>query len=168
MRANWRKTPNATDFKWRKNQLQEFIRGFVEMRREFEEAIFEDLGRSANASAQEYQMTKVAAEHDLYHLKTYMKDIHEEAELLFAPAKVMTKYEPLGICGVFSAWNYPIMTAFKPLIQCITSGNAVILKPSEISAACSAVIKKFCDRYLDTNFIRCVEGGIDAAQKLNI
>lgn len=86
------------------------------MRREFEDAIFEDLGRNANASAQEYQMTKVAAEHDLKHLKTYMKDISEETELLFAPAKVMTKYEPLGICGVFSAWNYPIMTALKPML----------------------------------------------------
>ena len=56
------------------------------MKREFLDALFEDLGRSANASASEYQMVLIAAEHDLKHLKSYMKDIHEETELLLAPA----------------------------------------------------------------------------------
>jgi hypothetical protein len=56
------------------------------MKRELLDAIFEDLGRSANASASEYQMVLVAAEHDLKHLKSYMKDIYEETELLLAPA----------------------------------------------------------------------------------
>jgi aldehyde dehydrogenase (NAD+) len=92
-----------------------------------------------------------------------MKDINEETELLMAPGKTIIRYEPMGVVGIFSAWNYPIMTAIKPVIQSITSGNALILKPSEISAASSKVLKKFIDRYLDPDFIRCIEGGIDVA-----
>jgi acyl-CoA reductase-like NAD-dependent aldehyde dehydrogenase len=45
-----------------------------------------------------------------------MKDIHEETELLLAPASTLIRYEPMGVVAIFSAWNYPVMTAFKPLV----------------------------------------------------
>jgi aldehyde dehydrogenase (NAD+) len=96
-----------------------------------------------------------------------MKDISEETELLFAPATTTIRYEPYGVCGIYSAWNYPILTAFKPLVQAITCGNCVIMKPSEIAPSVSAVIKKLIDMYLDKEFIRCIEGGIDVAVELN-
>lgn len=83
------------------------------------------------------------------------------------PATTLIRYEPLGVCAIYSAWNYPILTAFKPLIQCITSGNAIIMKPSEIAPATSAAIKKFMDKYLDLDYIRCIEGGVDVAVELN-
>jgi len=41
------------------------------------------------------------------------------------------------------------------------------MKPSEISAHTSKIIKKLIDTYLDQNFIRCIEGGIDVAVELN-
>jgi acyl-CoA reductase-like NAD-dependent aldehyde dehydrogenase len=61
-------------------------------------------------------MVVAAAEHDLKHLKSYMKDIYEETELLLAPAQTIIRYEPMGVVGIFSAWNYPVMTSLKPLI----------------------------------------------------
>ena len=112
-------------------------------------------------------MSKSAAEHDLKHLKHYMKDIVENTELLMAPGKTVIRYEPMGVVAIFSAWNYPVMTALKPLVQSLTTGNAVILKPSEIASMTSAVIKKFIDRYFDSEFVRCIEGGIDVAVELN-
>ena len=139
----------------------------TEMKDEFLNAINSDLGKCANASGTEIALTVAAAQHDLKHLSTYMKDIHEETELLLAPATTMIRYEPFGVVAIFSAWNYPIMTALKPLVQCITTGNCAIVKPSEIAAATSSAIKKFIDRYLDPDCIRCIEGGIDVAVKLN-
>lgn len=61
-------------------------------------------------------MTKVAAQHDLKHLSTYMKDIYEDTELLLAPATTAIRFEPMGVVAIYSAWNYPIMTALKPLV----------------------------------------------------
>lgn len=138
------------------------------MEREFTDAVFADLGRSNNQTTfSELLLMKGSASHDLKHLKEYMKDKSEETELALAPARTTIRYEPLGVCGIFSAWNYPILTALKPVIQCITTGNAIILKPSEIAAATSKVLKKFVDRYLDPEFIRCIEGGVDVAVELN-
>ncbi|HZC69725.1 MAG TPA: aldehyde dehydrogenase family protein [Jatrophihabitans sp.] len=44
-------------------------------------------------------------------------------------------YEPLGVVGVITPWNAPIYTALCGLAYGLAAGNAVILKPSEISAA---------------------------------
>ena len=108
-----------------------------------------------------------AIAHDMKHLKTYMKDIDEESELLIAPCTTQVRYEPMGVVGIFSAWNYPVSTALKPLVQSITAGNCSILKPSEISSNTSKVLKKFVDRYLDAQYTQCIEGGIDVAVELN-
>jgi aldehyde dehydrogenase (NAD+) len=166
LRKNY-KTHQTRKYEWRYNQLQAFERGFAEMKREFDEAVLADLGRCANATFGEYQMVKMAVEYDMRHLKTYMADISEETELLLAPATTKTRYEPLGVCAIYSAWNYPIMGALKPLVQCITTGNAAIVKPSEIAPETSKVIKKFIDRCLDNQFYRCIEGGVDVAVELN-
>lgn len=108
-----------------------------------------------------------AAEHDLKHLYEYMRDIKTETELLIMPGQTMVHYEPLGVVAVYSAWNYPVLTALKPLVQAITSGNCVVMKPSEIAPHTSTVIKDLIEQHLDNEYIRCIEGGIDVAVELN-
>ena len=44
-------------------------------------------------------------------------------------------YEPLGVIGVITPWNAPVYTAFCGLAYALAAGNAVIMKPSEFSAA---------------------------------
>ncbi len=41
------------------------------------------------------------------------------------------RYEPLGVIGVISPWNYPLVLALGPVATALAAGNAVILKPSE-------------------------------------
>jgi acyl-CoA reductase-like NAD-dependent aldehyde dehydrogenase len=43
-------------------------------------------------------------------------------------------YEPLGVVGVITPWNAPVYTAFCGLAYALAGGNAVIVKPSELSA----------------------------------
>lgn len=59
------------------------------------------------------------------------------------------EHEPLGVALVISAWNYPIYTAIPQVAAAIAAGNCVILKPSEMAAESSGVIKKLFDQYLD-------------------
>lgn len=39
--------------------------------------------------------------------------------------------EPLGVVGVISPWNYPLILSMTPVLSALFGGNAVILKPSE-------------------------------------
>ncbi|MEH7331978.1 aldehyde dehydrogenase family protein [Neobacillus drentensis] len=43
------------------------------------------------------------------------------------------EYMPRGIVLVISPWNYPLQLAMVPMISALASGNAVILKPSEVT-----------------------------------
>ena len=43
------------------------------------------------------------------------------------------RYEPLGVVGVISPWNYPFTLSMTPTVTALFAGNAVVLKPSEVT-----------------------------------
>ena len=47
--------------------------------------------------------------------------------------KLMMHYRPLGVVGIITPWNGPLSLAINPTVQALLAGNAVILKPSEVS-----------------------------------
>ena len=55
LKKNFR-TQATKKYEWRAGQLRALLRGYSEMRKEIEEALFLDLGRNANASLAEYKM----------------------------------------------------------------------------------------------------------------
>ncbi|PMR78776.1 betaine-aldehyde dehydrogenase [Billgrantia endophytica] len=46
---------------------------------------------------------------------------------------VYTRREPLGVIGAIAAWNYPIQIACWKAAPALAAGNAVVLKPSEVT-----------------------------------
>ena len=40
-------------------------------------------------------------------------------------------YEPVGVCGQISPWNYPLLQASWKLAPALAAGNTVVVKPSE-------------------------------------
>lgn len=42
-------------------------------------------------------------------------------------------WDPLGVIGVISPWNYPLLLPFGELLPALLAGNAVVLKPSELT-----------------------------------
>ena len=60
-----------------------------------------------------------------------------------------TKPDPLGVVAIFGAWNYPVQLILLPLIGAIAAGNAVLLKPSEVSVVTSNLLANHLPKYLD-------------------
>ncbi|WVU11673.1 aldehyde dehydrogenase family protein [Natranaerobius thermophilus JW/NM-WN-LF] len=52
------------------------------------------------------------------------------------------EYFPKGVIGIISPWNYPLQLAMIPVITAIAAGNAVILKPSELTPFVGEKFKK--------------------------
>ena len=42
-------------------------------------------------------------------------------------------YQPLGVVGIITPWNDPFILSLNPTIQALMAGNAVLLKPSELT-----------------------------------
>jgi acyl-CoA reductase-like NAD-dependent aldehyde dehydrogenase len=54
--------------------------------------------------------------------------------------KLIVRYEPVGVVGVIGPWNYPLTNSFGDCIPALMAGNAVLLKPSEITPLTSMLM----------------------------
>ncbi len=52
---------------------------------------------------------------------------------LLKTKRLRIAYRPLGVVGIVTPWNFPLMLALNPTIQALLAGNAVLLKPSEVT-----------------------------------
>jgi acyl-CoA reductase-like NAD-dependent aldehyde dehydrogenase len=54
--------------------------------------------------------------------------------------KLVVRYRPVGVVGVIGPWNYPLTNSFGDCIPALAAGNAVILKPSEVTPLTSLLM----------------------------
>ena len=64
---------------------------------------------------------------------------------LMKTKKAYVRYEPLGVAGIISPWNYPLATPVTSIVEALLAGNKVVLKPSEHTPMTSELIKKIWD-----------------------
>jgi len=76
-------------------------------------------------------------------------------------------YEPLGIIGIISSWNYPLAIPLSQIIPAVAAGNAVICKTSDFTPHCGALIEKlFADAGFPQDLVTVVQGGGEVGQAL--
>ena len=54
--------------------------------------------------------------------------------------KLIVRYAPVGVVGVIGPWNYPLTNSFGDCIPALAAGNAVLLKPSEVTPLTSMLM----------------------------
>jgi acyl-CoA reductase-like NAD-dependent aldehyde dehydrogenase len=75
-------------------------------------------------------------------------------------------YEPLGVVGIISSWNYPLAIPIQ-IIPALAAGNAVICKTSDFTPQCGALIEKlFADASFPKDLVTVVQGGGEVGQAL--
>lgn len=47
--------------------------------------------------------------------------------------KLVRSYGPMGVVGAITPWNFPLLLSVAPTVQALMAGNAVVLKPSEVT-----------------------------------
>jgi len=45
----------------------------------------------------------------------------------------ITKKLPIGVCGLITPWNYPLMMLSWKMAACLAAGNTVVIKPAQVS-----------------------------------
>jgi acyl-CoA reductase-like NAD-dependent aldehyde dehydrogenase len=71
----------------------------------------------------------------------YLADERVHSSSLFVKGKkLILRYQPLGLIGVIGPWNYPLTNSFGDCIPALAAGNAVILKPSEVTPLTSLLL----------------------------
>ena len=68
--------------------------------------------------------------------------------------------DPLGVVLIIGAWNYPFQLTLVPLVGAIAAGNAVVIKPSEVSPQSAKAVADAIAEFLDPQCIRVVNGAV--------
>ncbi|XP_042529877.1 aldehyde dehydrogenase, dimeric NADP-preferring [Dipodomys spectabilis] len=74
--------------------------------------------------------------------------------------------EPLGVVLIIGAWNYPFNLTIQPMVGAIAAGNAVVLKPSEVSENMAILLATIIPQYLDKDLYPVITGGIPETTEL--
>lgn len=54
--------------------------------------------------------------------------------------RMIVRYAPLGVVGVIGPWNYPLTNSFGDCVPALAAGNAVVMKPSEVTPLTSLLM----------------------------
>lgn len=146
---------------WRSAQLRGLLKMMEEREADILGALYADLAKPQMESfLHEISMAKGACTLALKKLKSWMKPEKVGAQITTFPSSAYIVSEPLGVVLVISAWNYPFLLSIEPVFGAIAAGNAVVLKPSEVAPATSALFARLLPDYIDNSCIKVVEGAV--------
>jgi aldehyde dehydrogenase (NAD+) len=160
-------THKTKDIKFRLEQLNK-LENLLKLNEDLlNKAIYEDFKKSEFDT----YVTELAL---LYHdIKDAKRNIYRWSKtkrvgtnMLNFPAKSYIIPEPLGVCLVIGAWNYPYQLTLAPVIAAMAAGNTVVMKPSEMSPKTSAIMAKLINENFDSSYLKVVEGGVPETTEL--
>ncbi|MDD4098520.1 MAG: aldehyde dehydrogenase family protein [Lentisphaeria bacterium] len=155
------------DLDWRRRQLRQLRRFLVERVGEIIAALANDLGKPAF----ETRLTETGfvigeIDHALRHLSSWSRPKRAPWSWRQGLARAEVQAVPFGTVLILAPWNYPVQLALAPLVSALAAGNCVILKPSELAAASSALLARRLPEYLDREAVAVVTGGPETAAAL--
>tara|TARA_B100001121_G_scaffold310299_1_gene340545 strand:+ start:680 stop:2089 length:1410 start_codon:yes stop_codon:yes gene_type:complete len=99
-------------------------------------------------------------------LRKWMKDEYVRTPLTLLGSKSFIRYEAKGVVLIITPWNFPINLSFISLINALSAGNSILIKPSEITSETSYVIKDIIEETFDEKEVSVVLGGVDLAKEI--
>jgi aldehyde dehydrogenase (NAD+) len=152
---------------WRQAQLRSLEAMMAENEQPIGAALAQDLDRKPfEAWLCDAATTAGEAKYAAKHVKQWMRRKYRLLELMQLPGRGWVEYEPYGVVLIIGAWNYPFYLTLGPAVGAIAAGNAMVLKPSEVAPASSALMAELVPRYLDSDAITVVEGDGAVSQEL--
>lgn len=149
-------------------RLDRLIASVIEHEARVIEALSSDFGHRSPDSS---RYTDVAAiieglKYAKKHVREWMKPERRKSAfpLGLLGARSEVRYQPLGVVGIVSPWNFPVYLALSPLGGVLSAGNRAIIKPSEVAPASADVIASIVRKAFDETEVAVVTGGPEVGE----
>ncbi|MBZ0251977.1 MAG: aldehyde dehydrogenase family protein, partial [Candidatus Methylomirabilis sp.] len=80
--------------------------------------------------------------------------------------RAVIRYEPRGVIGLITPWNYPVAIPIRSLAPALMAGNTVVFKPSEYAALSGARLASIFQSVLPEGVLEIVQGGGDLGARV--
>lgn len=151
----------------RKDRIQRAMALLKENAQDFCKTMSADFG---SRSTEQSMITDIAAtigagKHALKNMDKWAKAEKRPVQfpLGLLGAKAELRYEPKGVIGILSPWNFPVQLAFGPLMQVLAAGNRAMIKPSEFTERTSLLMAELVDKYFTRDEVAVITGGPEVA-----
>ncbi|MFC7343841.1 aldehyde dehydrogenase family protein [Saccharopolyspora griseoalba] len=108
-----------------------------------------------------------AVEHLRYYAGWATKITGTTAPLSVPDVDHRTRREPLGVCGLITPWNFPLMILVWKLAPALAAGNTAVIKPAEQTPLTTLLLAEVLDEAgVPPGVVNVVTGGPEAGQAL--
>jgi coniferyl-aldehyde dehydrogenase len=149
-------------------RIDRLIGAIVDHEKQIVDALSEDFGHRSRDSS---RFTDVAAVLESLkfakkRLRGWMKPERRSPQfpLGLLGASTHVHYQPLGVIGVVSPWNFPVNLAFTPMAGILAAGNRAIIKPSEVAPHSADVIATIVAKAFTELEVAVVTGGPEVGE----
>jgi acyl-CoA reductase-like NAD-dependent aldehyde dehydrogenase len=126
----------------RAHYLRRAVRVLLARQQEFLEVIVQETGKpETEALAAELMASCDALEFYAKNARHFLADRRLPVHLA-RNKRLRISYRPLGVVGIITPWNFPFLLSLNPTVQALVAGNAVLLKPSEVTAFSGRLVEE--------------------------
>jgi len=132
---------NYSSFFHRQKLMKQLQKGVVSRMDEFIETIRLETGKKADEALMEVFISLEHIKQTSHHIYEALGKRRRRSGIL-KTRKAWVEYEAMGVAGIISPWNYPLILTVSPLVEALLAGNPVVLKPSEHTPLTTELLKK--------------------------
>lgn len=147
--------------------LKKFRRIIKTNEADFLDAVYKDL-RKSSFEAYTTEIGQVYQEIDvqLRNVKKWSRRRRVPTNLINWPGRSFIEPHPLGVSLILGAWNYPYYVSLLPVVNALSAGNTVVLKPSEMAPNTSRLMARLFNHHFPSELFCVVEGGVEVSTRL--
>lgn len=151
----------------RRRRIEALVGMLLANRERISTALSQDFGAHPVPASDLIEVLGVVgrAQYVLANLEAWMAPAARETDPGFlGTSRAYIQSQPKGVVGNISPWNFPFDLSVGPMIEMLAAGNRVMVKPSEYTPACSALLAEMVAATFDPDLVHVVTGGVEVAR----
>lgn len=156
----------APDARLRRDRLGRLADALARRREDIVAAATADFGHRARMETLfgEVLATHLSISHARRHLGRWMRRKRVPTPVQMWPGRSYIVPQPRGVVGIIAPWNYPFYLSLGPLVPALAAGNRVMIKPSELTPRCGALLARMMGDAFSPDEATVVTGGMAVGQ----
>lgn len=124
----------------RRARLLSWKRSLARRMDELAETVAAETGKPVHDARAEVLLALVHLDWAARHARGVLRVRGVSSGPLSVHQRALLGYRPLGVIGVIGPWNYPVYTPMGSIGYALAAGNAVVFKPSELTAGTGVLL----------------------------
>ena len=148
---SWRSTPVAE----RKHRVQTFLNLLRDSRENLARIVTLENGKTIKESRAEVDSALVEGSHHVNQIEAF----YEGSGPAAFSDRTWMQYEPVGVAGIISPWNFPMNVMCRKTLPALLTGNTVVFKPATFTPWSGVFMAGLLDQAgLPAGVFNCVTG----------